>query len=554
MKNYILLLFLALSSCVLAQKPTRNIGREQTVPLSTATGVPVIVDSSGKKVGRLVNPAEIATSAQMSLKASQTDLSNLELQLRSDLATKSALIDSIKSFVVAFHYSGFTPNTPISVDYSGMKNGWHAIHFSNTAYGVTYDANSQATVPVVSSYYDATTNTYTNAGFSTTSIRDNNILMAKVENGAMVAWYTISPNSRLAVEVAALKTLMGSKASASDLSAEAAARVAGDAVRPTFGNLSDSLSGVWRDKDKTISLVNDYANADYYTTFPTITTPTGDFGSASNIYPKYLNFGMRSSKVSGFDETKIMIGNTHLLFGFNSQRANIGVNRFFTKGNMFGGIYQNGVFAMSGVNLVSFGRVDSVQNYQGQLLTQFADNKALLFGNGVGLYLSYRKFNVYYATGLQFYNQLNQDTIDFSRNPQKGHLISIRDEGKLAIKRRDGNTITAYDRALTDYEVKSKPLTLTTATTPTLDFENGIQVTYVLTTVQNGDFFSSSTISNLRDGGIYRIRFKANNTGNVFTFPSNVFKKDGTAMGAYAVTSETLVFHAEGTDLICDNK
>jgi hypothetical protein len=135
-----------------------------------------------------------------------------------------------------------------------------------------------------------------------------------------------------------------------------------------------------------------------------------------------------------------------------------------------------------------------------------------------------------------------------------GSIISIRDSNATYVKKNYASGMLAFVKIADDSRVKSKTLTLTTSSTPALDFDQGIQVTYVLTTVQNGDFFASSTVTNVRDGGIYRIRFVAPNTGVVYTFPSNVYKKDGTAMGAYAVTSETLIFHAEGTNLYCENK
>jgi hypothetical protein len=69
--------------------------------------------------------------------------------------------------------------------------------------------NLKAPLAVVNNYYDPSTNTYSALGTTTTYIRDNNIFMAKVLNGALVAWYSVSPNTRLATEVTALKATAG---------------------------------------------------------------------------------------------------------------------------------------------------------------------------------------------------------------------------------------------------------------------------------------------------------------------------------------------------------
>ena len=124
-------------------------------------------------------------------------------------------------------------------------------------------------------------------------------------------------------------------------------------------------------------------------------------------------------------------------------------------------------------------------------------------------------------------------------------------DGKVLIQEKLN---VAPSKILTDYEVKSKTLTLATSSTPAIDFESGVNITYTLTTALAGNFFPTVTMSNIRDGGRYAIRFNAVHTGNVFTFPAGVYKKDGTAFGAYSVVSEILDFVAIGSNLYCVNK
>lgn len=216
MKKYFSLLFslLAFASCVMAQqKKTRNMGVESTIPLSTAKGIAAIADSSGKNVGRLVDPIEFATKSELNQKAYTADLSNLNLQLRSDLAAKTALIDSLKNVVVAWHSAAFTPGTPINTSLFGFdswRDGWHGISFFNNQYGTSYNINTQSTsIELSSLQYNSATNTYVSTS-PTTYISDNDILMVQIKNGAVYAWYRMAANSRLAYEVTNMSSTLNS--------------------------------------------------------------------------------------------------------------------------------------------------------------------------------------------------------------------------------------------------------------------------------------------------------------------------------------------------------
>ncbi len=61
------------------------------------------------------------------------------------------------------------------------------------------------------------------------------------------------------------------------------------------------------------------------------------------------------------------------------------------------------------------------------------------------------------------------------------------------------------------------------------------------------------TTTGLSDGMICRVRFSGAYTA-ILQFPSNVLKKDGTGFGTYTTVPETLIFHVEGSNLVCDNK
>lgn len=119
---------------------------------------------------------------------------------------------------------------------------------------------------------------------------------------------------------------------------------------------------------------------------------------------------------------------------------------------------------------------------------------------------------------------------------------------------KGGSTKTVANTGDITALYKSKTLSLASGGTPALDFESGASIVYVLTTVLNGDYFPTTTMVNLRDGGRYPIRFVAANTGVVYTFPANVYKKDGSAFGAYSVVSEILDFICIGSNLYCTNK
>lgn len=59
-KIFFLFSFLAFASCIFGQtKPTRNIGRETKIILDANTDIPVVIDSAGKKVGRLMTSTEM---------------------------------------------------------------------------------------------------------------------------------------------------------------------------------------------------------------------------------------------------------------------------------------------------------------------------------------------------------------------------------------------------------------------------------------------------------------------------------------------------------------
>jgi hypothetical protein len=489
-----------------------------------------------------VNAATAATASAIASKASTTDLGNLNTQLRSDLATKSALIDSIKSFVVAFHYAGFTPNTPISVDYSGMKNGWHAIHFSNTAYGVTYDANSQATVPVVSSYYDATTNTYTNAGFSTTSIRDNNILMAKVENGAMVAWYTISPNSRLAVEVAALKTLMGSKASAADLSAEAAARVAGDALKMDKTSIDTSK----------LLLINtpNYKTAYSFSTF---LSETDSFAIRTNSYQNFVNSTKYyRSYVTNLANANI-IGNVRMNFPQTRTYFNVDQSLLSTPhGSITRGFRYSGNTTtktmLNGFGVVTTSVGDS---------SFFQENK--FYNNPIGLF-QYLRNNIDGSTrwktkGLYIANTITDSAFigsGFSPFPEIINGSLYTDSLGNAYVRKNGN----WDLITAASQIKSKTLTLATSgTTNTLDLENAVSIDITLTGTINADTYIVN-FSNAREGARVSISFEQSlgtQGDNSIVFNSNFIRNDKTAMGTYLIGTKMLDFVVKGGKLRATN-
>ena len=117
--------------------------------------------------------------------------------------------------------------------------------------------------------------------------------------------------------------------------------------------------------------------------------------------------------------------------------------------------------------------------------------------------------------------------------------------GQIGTGRRE----VAYQE---DVQVKSANQTLQAGTNPTFDFENRIQKTLAITTVQAGDFLTP-TLLNLKDGGRYSIKFAAP-FSTFLNFPSNVFKRDGTAFGTYTVMAEILDFVAIGSNLYCVNK
>jgi hypothetical protein len=436
MKRILFSIFILLSSLpLLAQtKPVRNIGREQTVPLSSAVGIPVIVDSANKKVGRLINPAEIATNAQLSLKASQTSVSDTALQLRSDLATKSEVQDipalaafkdkiiAERSISIGFNndfssktIAQITGNLATSPNYA--TDGWYKFTFytykSGSVINSLNDYSSTETLPITGLPANSGSNTplyfttVTPQNFNgTTAMRNGDYLMLLIINRQMVTWYTGTNDLATKKAVEMLRDSLSNKASQAALDTEASARVAGDALRPTFTNLSDSLSGVWKTPPsittatpspivpKTISMIstdNAYYNAAYSTN-------------------KTMEIGFNTDAAFASttqDYSALNISTNHWFLGYKANRRYTGSNSFFTKGTFFGGFYANGILSISGNNIVAFGRKDSLQQKSCLLVTDYPQNKELTFGNGVGMVFNYRRVGIWTGTGLQFYNQLN---------------------------------------------------------------------------------------------------------------------------------------------------
>ncbi len=383
------------------------------------------------------------------------------------------------------------------------------------------------------------------------NVKNGDVIYMYIYQGSINNWRrTSSPLT----DTSFLNNRINSKADTSALNAEAAARVAGDALRPTFTNLSDSLKNTWKTKEVTRT------TAAYTTEVlgnSQIKTPLGKvFNNSSTTYGYVQKYGinadsMQYSATNPIDGSTVEFWTDNSPIYFQAVRNNY-LSAYQLKTKMSGGFLSDGSFVWQSSNVRS--SKDSVQYFNASLEPAYPQGKELSFQNGAGVSFRKRYLGVINEVGIRFYNDLNQDSIQWANNPSLGHLISIKNEGKLAVKRRTGNLITAYDRVLTDNEVKSKTLTLATSSTPALDLESGVNITYTLTTALAGNFFPTVTTSNIRDGGRYAIRFNALHTGNVFTFPSNVYKKDGTSFGAYAVVSEILDFVAIGSNLYCVNK
>jgi hypothetical protein len=580
------------------------------------------------RAGDIKDAAISATAAAIASKASTTDLSNLDLQLRSDLATK-ARVETINGYLGQEETARMQADdkfvkktvTLSLITYTDMQNvALSSVYPSFQTNGSILDGTYRLIAVSPTSVTKRVVLTGLGAsvadGSVTSQVLGNGTeLDIKFLNGSPVshefysnAWGGIRDSIRYNRE------MLGSKASSVDLSAEAAARVAGDAAKldtskirmngqiaigagslklsdntrhpsiaigdstlgkqiKTHGNIAfgtHSLKELVTGEDNTsigiysmMNVVNAFSNvAIGKRSLQNLkngveNTAIGTFSMISserNNNDTYI--GMLSGSSDSISQNSTGIGNRVLLNNAADYATAIGAEAAFNNSYGLRPIaigYRAAYLNKIGNRNISIGYKSLFSNQTGSNNVTLGDSSSV-FTTGSN--------NIIIGNSIEVPNPAGSNQLNI------GGKIIIYENGEMSFTNRVIKNVNnaihpndAINKSQLDAEtiarnnsVKSKTLTLTTTTPPTLDFESGIQVTYVLTTVQNGDFFSSPTISNLRDGATYRIRFKANNTGNVFIFPSNVYKKDGTAMGVYSVTSETLIFHVEGTDLYCDNK
>ena len=619
MKNILFLFAFLFSFSVCAQKPTRNIGREQTVPLSSAVGIPAIVDSADKKVGRLINPAEIATNANLSLKASQTTLSDSLLQIRSDLAVmiqREAVIGYVEE---TFSVSQTTNLTAIKTLIqnrfgSNFKDGWYVYSINSEAISVNTITQTVSDVSISGSPVE---------------LKNGWKLFLKFSNKTLISQYLyLGGQSTVDYLLGLLQTQMALKANSTDLalkadvtalSAEAATRLAADNTINT--KAQRSLDSITVHRTEINNLTSTKANQ------TTLDSEIASRISADNLAVKNVetayNQYSRITNSTNYDDGEYSPNPNTILNGISNTktyRGDIGLNYFrYVKEDPNEGRLDelkydgdNFTYTIGGGTPMSVGSqadIDQLQitkANQSSLEAETAARAALtkyqtitynnnLPNGSYGITANFQtaKFGILVLNAVNVLTtNLPAIRVDLSLPSSGGefHLI-LNGRSRLwfdpEYKWLDGTSISIFDNT------EGKPLVLKILRTPYVSGTNTIFVSVhpinsadltatfrsAIQTFPNNaasvvfDFQNSNktiiansntgvfsnlpiipvTITGLSDGTTCRIRFNGDYTA-ILQFPNNVYKKDGTQFGQYTTTLETLVFHVEGTNLVCDNK
>jgi BNR repeat-like domain len=268
-------------------------------PASQKNGQPITPAehlNTMKKMDNKINSKVGDMNVQLNLKANQSTLSDTAFQLRNDLATKSeiqsipslaAFKDKVvaeRSFAIGINndfssktIAQVTGNLATSPNYA--NDGWYKFSFytykSGSVLNSLNDYSSTETLPITGLPANSGSNTplyfttVTPQNFNgTTAMRNGDYLMLLIINRQMVTWYTGTNDLATKKAIEMIRDSLANKASASDLTAEAAERVAGDNLTngvkiiesATTNRTRIDQSSIVRLGDSLILVATDYEN------------------------------------------------------------------------------------------------------------------------------------------------------------------------------------------------------------------------------------------------------------------------------------------------------
>lgn len=558
MKNFrfsTLVLFLFISVVSFSQN-LKNVNSQPVIqPLPTTRMV--VLDNNGLAKNVLFGDAQSVISnplqVQINEKVNLTELNNREFQLRSDLATKEqvlALNGLIDSVVVGYVQVGINPTSNVTIDINSVKNSYFGTSVRNGWHGV-----------IITSTSFINTTTFTNLGARkvTHTVYDGNITSEIVQNGYVlllrfkdnvITHHAIYTNGFLSANAAIQKSIDSLAIHRTELNARA-----------------DSITQLRASLDLKADTLNYWK--------------IGGNNKAGTV----LTFGQKIGlpPIAG-----AISSNYKLRFGLNLDSINALTSNYSVldvTGNYLS--HTRAYYHPQNIQAKSvlFSRMGASLGYTVNTCYDFAAsvdyNTGYLYRSNYNVYNPTDTVYIGHRVGIEFINKKFGATLkDSSRISKisflkKGVINTVVDsgsvgslylmyqvnntEGSLWVQRYSDNIGTgqigtgrreiAYSE---DTKVKSALQTLQAGTNPTFDFENSIQKTLAITTVQAGDFLTP-TISNIKDGGRYSIKFSAP-FSTFLNFPSNVYKRDGTAFGAYTIMAEILDFVVIGSNLYCVNK